>query len=191
LCGCSKKENIITFVLSEKKKKKKKKKKKEKEKENLILRAGGQPGNKNAEKWTEEKALEIGNSLIAWLKVEPEIIKTLNGRQIENINLYKIEFLSRNGFTKDLIRDLCSRFISFHDLIKEADEIQEAKILKYSALNKINPTISIFCLKNHHGYKDKSEMDMTTKGESLNANNLTIEQINEKLAKLDAIQKRD
>ena len=31
---------------------------------------GGQLGNKNAEKWTEEEALKLGNDLLDWMKAD-------------------------------------------------------------------------------------------------------------------------
>ena len=83
----------------------------------------------------------------------------LGGAVIEDINLYKIEYLASMYLSKELISDLCAKFDSFSELIKTADVMQEAKILKYASLNKLNSAISIFCLKNHHGYKDRQEID--------------------------------
>lgn len=132
-------------------------------KKNKEKNIGAPLGNKNAEIWTEEKALKIANDLIAWLSEEPVLINTMAGQQIQNINLFKINFLAQNGHSKELIDDLCDKFPLFCELIKKAEQIQESKILQYSILNKLNPIISIFCLKNHHGYRDKKEIEMDSK----------------------------
>ena len=109
---------------------------------------GGQEGNKNAEKWTEEKALELGNEMIEWLKKDG--------------NVFYGEFLS---VVKDLYPNTISylegKFESFLYLKKKAQKIQEFKLLNKGLNNEVNPTITIFTLKNHHNYKDKSEVDQT------------------------------
>lgn len=105
------------------------------------------PGNKAAEKWHEEDALKLGNELIAWLKAKPT-------------NIYFQEFLYlENDYYTTVIDYLSNKFESFSNLIKEAKKIQELKIVKYSSLNKLNPTMSIFVLKNCHGFKDKQEIE--------------------------------
>lgn len=125
-------------------------------------RIGGQYGNKNSEKYNEEFCIDIGKRLIDWINEPPKITKTEHGNTISDINLFIIEFISKQGLTKDFINEQSQKFPSFREIIKEAKTIQEAKILKYSMINKFNPTMSIFCLKNHHGYKDKQEIDQNT-----------------------------
>ena len=52
--------------------------------------------------------------------------------------------------------------------IKEAKlRIQKQKVIN-GLTGVSNSTITIFDLKNNHGYKDKTETDLTTKGESIN-----------------------
>lgn len=127
----------------------------------MAYRGGGKPGNKNAEKWPEERALEFGQELIKWLSIEPIIKTSMHGEYITSINLFIIEFLALKGHSKELTSNLAEKFESFNDLLKKAKAIQESKILKYSMMNKINPTISIFCLKNHHNYKDKQDINVS------------------------------
>lgn len=112
------------------------------------MNKGAQLNNKNAEKYTEEKALEIGNKLIEWLRIEN--------------NIFYKEFLLNNNLYTDLVSDLCKKYDSFLELIKKAKEIQEMKLCKLGITGLINPTMTIFCLKNNHGYSDKkTENDFT------------------------------
>jgi len=120
---------------------------------------GGQPGNKNAEKWTEELALQLGNELIEWLSPKLETDKNTGKTvDIHAANIFKIEFLAiYKRLHKDIIGDLAAKFRSFADLIKIADNIQEAKLLKHGSANNLNAGVTCFVLKNHHGYTDKVE----------------------------------
>lgn len=141
-------------------------------------------GNKYHEKWTEADALKLADDLIEWLQVEPEYETTLNGRRVENINLYKVDFLSQRGLSKCKISQLCVRFPSFREKIEEADAIQEARLLKYSAMSKINTSVAIFSLKNCHGYADRQEFDHKNNGASFEPPIIKIERydaINEKM----------
>jgi len=121
---------------------------------------GGQPGNKNAEKWTEGLALQLGNELIEWLlpKLETDK-KTGKTVDVHAANIFKIEFLAiYKRLHKDIIADLAGKFGSFADLLKTADNIQEAKLLKHGSANNLNAGVTCFVLKNHHGYADKVEL---------------------------------
>lgn len=108
-------------------------------------RPGGKPGNTNAEKWTEKEALEIGNELIAWLQTDnPD-------------NIFFEKFLVGRGLYRSAVTFLSEKYESFSELIKKAKQLQELNIEALSITNQINVPISIFVLKNHHGYKDKVE----------------------------------
>lgn len=52
--------------------------------------------------------------------------------------------------------------------IKRAKQRCEAILEENLVEGKVNPTGTIFNLKNNYGWKDKTEQDLTTKGESLN-----------------------
>ena len=129
---------------------------------------GGQPGNTNAEKWTEEKATEVGDALLAWY-TESET------------NLFFKDFLLENGYYKDLIEYLSNKFESFSDVIKKAQEWQELRLVKWGVLGKLNQTMTIFVLKNHHGYRDEHGLRLT-KGTGLE--NLTDEQLTGEILQL-------
>jgi len=107
---------------------------------------GGQLGNNNAQKWTEEKALNIGTDLLSWYEED-------------NTNILFEQFLRKRGLYRDLIGYLSRTFPSFLDLIKKAKQIQEERILLLGLTKVLNPTMCIFILKNVHGYRDQQQHD--------------------------------
>ena len=114
-------------------------------------KAGGKKGNKNAEKWTEKKLVEIGNGLIEWLKEK-------------STNVFVDEYLLyEHDFDPGNLSRYTKKHDSFEELIKKAKSIQELKLRKYAS--KMSVPMAIFCLKNNHGYKDKQ--DITTNDENL------------------------
>lgn len=106
-----------------------------------------------AEKWTEKKALELGNNLIEWLKAKDE-----NGEDKGNI-FYEEFLLIENDLYEDLIGYLCRKFTSFLELIERATKIQEIKLKKYGVFDKLNASMTKFTLMNNHGWKDKNETE--------------------------------
>lgn len=51
--------------------------------------------------------------------------------------------------------------------IKKIKQIFENTINAGALTGKLNPTMTIFNLKNNYGWKDQTQTDLTTKGESL------------------------
>jgi hypothetical protein len=51
-------------------------------------------------------------------------------------------------------------------LISKTREILEARINKGAVTGKYNATMSIFNLKNHYGWSDKTEVDQTISGKA-------------------------
>lgn len=121
---------------------------------------GGQPGNKNAEKWTEVEAIKLADELIDWMcpKLEKDE-KTGKIVDLHAANIWKLDFLSIvKRLPKDEINVLARKFPSFAKKAELADNIQEAKILKYGSAGKLNPAVSIFTLKVLHGHNEKMEV---------------------------------
>jgi len=103
------------------------------------------------EKWTEQKALQLGNDLIAWLKEE-------NAEGEDKGNIFYEEFLViERDLYLDLIRYLKDKFTSFYELIEKAKKIQEIKLVKYGVGDRLNATMTKFTLTNNHGWKDRIE----------------------------------
>ena len=112
---------------------------------------GGQLGNKNAEKWTEDEALKLANNLIDWLAVDE--------------NFWVKEYLVNNDLNDTLTNYLSHKYDSFSSLLEKAFSIQEKKLVSNGLKNKWNNAMAIFVLKNKHGYKDKTEVDSNVKVE--------------------------
>lgn len=118
-------------------------------------RRGGQLNNTNAEKWSEEEALKLGNDLIEWMSPKFE-----EGKDLHILNIFFNEYLViQRGLYKQIISKLSERFPSFGNLIKRAKEMQGIKLWKYGALNKLNPAIVIFAQKVLHGHRESQEID--------------------------------
>ena len=105
------------------------------------------------EKWTEQKALELGNELIEWLKA-----KDAEGE--DKGNMFYQEFLIiEKDLYEELIAYLCGKFTSFLKLIEKANKIQELKLQKYGVGDRLNATMTKFVLVNKHGWADKKEVE--------------------------------
>lgn len=117
------------------------------------MTAGAPIGNKNAEKWTEKKALKLGNDLIDWLNAKDE-----EGEDKGNI-FFKEFLVIENDLYQEIIDYLCEKYKLFFNLIKRAKAIQETKLVKFGLADRLQTTMAIFVLKNHHDYKDRKEID--------------------------------
>jgi hypothetical protein len=111
-------------------------------------RKGGQLGNKNAQKWTEVKAMKLGRGILAWFEEDKDHI------------LFE-DYFREIGLYRRLLAYLQKTFPSFLALIEECRQIQESRIVNLGLQNKINVGMCIFILKNNHGYKDQQDHDHT------------------------------
>lgn len=75
----------------------------------------------------------------------------------------------------------------FLDTIKKAKNKIENYVEEMSLNGLLNPTVSIFNLKNNFGWKDKTEVDLGNRDNKpfINLSNLTIEEIRELLKNED------
>ena len=113
---------------------------------------GGQPGNKNAQKHTEEDALRAGNGLLEWISQK-------------NDNIFLEEyFYIQNNYPCDFVKNMKKRFPSFAELIKKALDIQKFKLQKFALSGKANPTMSIFLLKCNHGMNENNKLEISGDG---------------------------
>ena len=109
----------------------------------------GSKGNKNAEKWTEEKLNAIGDRLIKWIS-QPGEDNLFFTEFLRTEGIYYHDFLSDNKYAK--------KFASFFAQVKKAKEIQKDKLLSMGLRNKLNPTLTIFVTSNMHGMTRKDEV---------------------------------
>jgi len=122
------------------------------------------------EKWTEEKALILGNELIEWL----------TNKEDEG-NIFFEEFIViEKGHYPELIAYLGNKFSSFLKLIKKAKKIQEIKLYKFGIGDRLNATMTKFVLINEHNkVSDNSKSAVEHSGEI----NTTLQQITPAKAK--------
>ena len=120
------------------------------------------------ESWTEKKALELGNQLLDWQKEVDE-----KGNDKGHI-FWEEFFVIKNDYYPELPSYLSIKFTSFLKLIGRAKKIQEIKLVKYGVADRLNASMTKFCLINHHGYTDKQSMDLTTKGQPVNDIKFTV-----------------
>ena len=102
--------------------------------------------NENAVKWTDDKIQELIDKFTEWWKDQDNLF-------------WKEFFVEQEGYYPGIISYLEESNQLFSNFIKKAREKQEYRLLKKGLSNKLNPTLSIFVLKNHHDYKDKSEVE--------------------------------
>lgn len=108
--------------------------------------------NQPPEKWTEKKALELGNELISWLKEKDEY-----GNDKGNIFFEEFLIIEKDLYP-ELIAYLRNKFLSFFKLLEKANKIQELKLQKYGTADCLNATMTKFVLINKHNWKEKHEL---------------------------------
>jgi hypothetical protein len=127
-------------------------------------------------KWTEKKALQLGEELIAWLKEKDE-------------NIFFDEFLYLNkDYYETLITYLRGEFSSFSQLIERAKKIQEVKLVKFGVFDKLNAQMTKFTLINNHGYKERTEVNQNVKNNDIK---ITVRNEKEKKQVDDFLDKID
>ena len=120
------------------------------------------------EKWTEKKALDLGKELIKWQKETDE-----EGKDKGNI-FWEEFFVIENNYYPELPTYLAGKFLSFSKLLERAKKIQEIKLVKYGVADRLNASMTKFCLTNHHGYRDSQHIDHTTQGQAVNDIQITV-----------------
>ena len=118
-------------------------------------------GNKIAEKWTEAEALKFGRDMLDWMQNADENIFF-----DDFIYLINHEGKYAGKIYTDLPAYLAKKYSSFLDILNTCRKIEETKLKKFSAFDKLNASIAKFLLSAEYNYREKS--DMTTKGESIN-----------------------
>jgi len=111
--------------------------------------------------------------------------QTLTAKQIQNVKHDLEKYIDSNedptivGFTSSykkvktnkgkefhINKDYINNHDEFCELRRRAIEKQEAYLVGGSTQNKLNPTVSIFRLKQpQHGYRDKQEVEQHNTGE--------------------------
>jgi len=89
------------------------------------------------------------------------------------VNLPSIEGLAFElSVHKDTLYEWEDKYEEFSDALNKLRAKQARVVLNKGLSGDYNPTIAKLILSNNHGYKEKSETDVTTKGEKINDTNL-------------------
>jgi Holliday junction resolvase len=149
-------------------------------------KGGGQPGNKNAEKWTEEKAMELANAMLEWMRPKWERDeKSGKMKDRHSGHIYFNRFLYiENDYPHDVLDYLEGKFYSFSATLKKLKKIQEVKLWELTTFSRGLGGGPIFALKAIHGHRESSHIDMNAKIDA------TIKQKNYDLSKLSTEQLR-
>jgi hypothetical protein len=107
-------------------------------------------GNNAALKWTEEKAVQLAEKLIAWMKEDQS-------------NFMFKDFLFEHDLYTDLIADLSRKYPRFAEYIARAREIEAHRIQKYALANKLNPGMAQWILAVHHNQHNVQKQEVTGK----------------------------
>ena len=113
----------------------------------MSKRKGGQSNNKNAEKWTEEKTLELGIELIEWSKRED--------------SLFISDFFIDRDLNSDTGLYLSKKYDSFSGLYARVRERLANKIAKNALYRDMDSSFAKFTLTVNHGWIDKKEVKQT------------------------------
>lgn len=111
------------------------------------------PGNTAALKWTEEKALELAQQLIDWMKFDES-------------NFLMGDFLIENDLYADLIADLSGKYPRFAEHIARAREIEAHRIQKFALTNNLNPGMAQWVLAVNHQKHNVQKQEITGKNGS-------------------------
>lgn len=117
-----------------------------------------QIGNKNAEKWTEEKTIKLTEDLTAWLSDKKDYKK----------NLFFTKFLVfEKGLNKSTIEYLGRKYNWFSEYIKNIRYMQSIKLSELGITGELNTAMTIFLSRTQHGHNEnKTELyDFEQKGE--------------------------
>ena len=89
----------------------------------------------------------------------------------EELIPFKVTFCVWKECSVDAISEYAKKE-GFSEVIKTLEKLAETELIQGATKGKLNPTMTIFLLKNHHGYKDKTEVEsnVTSKIE-----NITVE----------------
>ena len=116
-----------------------------------------QKGNKAAEKWTEEKALNFGQEMLQWMLTADENIF------FEEFIFMVAPFLDdyeNMSIRVDTPAYLANKFETFSKLQGKARKLQEIKLKKFGSFDKLNVSMAKFLLSAEHGLSEKSRTEV-------------------------------
>lgn len=125
----------------------------------------GRPTQKSLEKATPTKALGRPSSynptycddLISFF-IRPYYTVGAFGKLIPTEPPFMSAWARKIGVSENCIWQWQQKFPDFDEAIKKAKKIQEEHYVSCGFAGASNPAVTIFLLKNHHGYTDRQEL---------------------------------
>ncbi len=124
--------------------------------------------NKNAEKWSDVKSLDLFNKADMLVKRKTNYI--VNGKSIEG---YEFDFIGELADELEVYRDLLqrdipSRFPQLKGRYTKLKNRLETNCYSNTKKGIINTAVGIVNLKSNHGWTDRQQTDVTTGGDKIN-----------------------
>lgn len=110
-------------------------------------------GPKGPSKWKDDEIAALADKLLTWSEV--------------HTNFLLAKFCDEHNVYPDLLSRLAKRNKGFRRALKKAKAHQEAVLSEGGVNGEFNPAVTIFLLKNVAGYRDKKDIDHTTKGKPI------------------------
>lgn len=128
-------------------------------------------GNKNAEKWTFEKAEELFNTVLEKTKEKTDYI--LQGQKIEGFNCHYIgEAADEAGTNCDILDYLKKKYPELRKVYSSIKRKCERNCFTDSKKGIIIASMAIINLKSNHNWTDR--VDNTSKGNEIKPERTTI-----------------
>jgi hypothetical protein len=157
----------------------------------MSKKLGAPYGNKNAEKWTFRKAVQLYQDAIELSEEVETYYMKVNEKAVE-VTGYKYDFIGEiarelGTFHQLMTRHLPERFPSLNRLKNTLISNLEANCYANAKKGTIKEATGIVNLKSNHKWQDRQSVDHTTKGESMQPKTIIV--TNEESKKI--IQKFD
>ena len=98
--------------------------------------------------WTDERIQEEADALLEWFGGDPFGAK-----------LWLRDFAIERGYPAENLSRWAAGHDGFSQALKRAKDIQESRLVQAGLRSQLNPALVIFSLKNHHDWRDKSEVE--------------------------------
>jgi hypothetical protein len=131
---------------------------------------GAPKNNKFGEKWSLERATKLFEDALEIANNNAELMFFTELAKFQKVYEDIYTYLPDERFPES--KELRS-------LKKEIKSIFRDRILQAALLNKANPAIAIFIMKNNYDMADKKEMDVTSAGEKIESNVFLLPEIDE------------
>lgn len=102
------------------------------------------------------------------------VLSELNNMHQEALNDLGIFFIGQLFENRDYSRQRFSEWSNdfkkdpeISDTIKKIEELLETRLVTGGLTSALNPTLTIFTLKNKHSWKDRTEQDITSDGNAI------------------------